>query len=73
MSDEKDWNPSPVSVAATRVTLDRIDEAHAHLPACAFCGQHVITLDKTGLCSKTSVPREEFRAEVRAGKKAGAR
>lgn len=70
MSSEEKWTPNP---QVTRDALDRIDAAQAGYPTCRLCGQRAIALDKFGLCSKTSQAHQDWRASVRAERKAGAR
>lgn len=61
--------------ARARVTaaLAAVDRSHALHPECSLCGQRTTGLDRFGLCSKVSVPHEEWRAEMRANEKTGAR
>lgn len=72
MADEEEvqWVPDR---AVTRAALAGIDVAQSAWPVCRLCGQRTVKLDRFGLCSKTSKPHQEWRAEVRADMKAGAR
>lgn len=71
MSEEQpDWKPDR---AVTLSALAAIDEAERFAPTCALCGQRAAVLDRFGLCSKTSETHQDWRAGVRADRKAGAR
>lgn len=69
---EKEWVLDDAARARAAAELDRIDAGHEGKPTCAACGQRVNRLDRFGLCSKTSVMHEEWRAGVRADEKTGA-
>lgn len=71
MSEEKpEWVPDR---AVTLAALEAIDHQQRHFPACALCGQRAVKLDRFGLCSKTTEQHNEWRADARAGMKAGTR
>lgn len=71
MSDEKpDWKPDR---AVTLAALAAIDHQQRNAPTCRLCGQRANQLDKYGLCSKVSDDHKDWRADVRADRKAGAR
>ncbi|MFD6699715.1 MULTISPECIES: hypothetical protein [unclassified Microbacterium] len=65
-----DWKPDR---AVTLAALEAIDRKQAGSPTCALCGQRANQLDKYGLCSKVSDDHKDWRADVRADRKAGAR
>lgn len=74
MADGKsDWTFDDAARARVQAALDAIDRRHEVLPECALCGQRAATLDRFGLCSKTSEPHMEWRAGIRADTKAGIR
>ncbi|MGN7861478.1 hypothetical protein ACTJI8_12930 [Microbacterium sp. 22303] len=71
MSDEKpEWKPDR---AVTLAALAAIDHQQRNAPKCRFCGQRCNVLDAYGLCSKTGKAHQEWRAGVRADRKASVR
>ena len=71
MSDEKpEWKPDR---AVTQEALAEVDHQQRNAPTCALCGQRTAELDRYGLCSKVSDDHKDWRADVRADRKAGAR
>lgn len=69
---EKGWELDPSQTERVRLELlsasEAIDASHAHLPQCWLpaCQQRVLSVDKYGLCSKTSEPHREERALMEA-------
>ena len=72
-ADGDDETPWTADRDLTRAVLAAIDDRQAVHAECALCGQRSVRLDKFGLCSKKSRPHNDWRDEVRADLKAGAR
>ena len=66
-----EWVSDAASQKRVADALAEVDASQAHYPTCALCGQRAVRLDRFGLCSKTSDPHKEWRAEARADEKAG--
>lgn len=73
VADPQEWTPGDESRERVHEALAEIDAIQAGSPECRLCGQRTRQLDKFGLCSKTSEAHQDWRAGIRAERKAGAR
>lgn len=75
-TEKKEWVFDDDAKARVAAELAAIDMSHEGKPTCALCGQRCNSLDRAGLCSKVSEAHKDWRAGVRADRratKAGAR
>lgn len=64
--EENAWAPTARGREIAQAHLDDIARIHTLHPKCALCGQHAVTLDRFGLCSKTSDSHKAWRTDARA-------